>query len=88
MNTQANNTMTAEQVDAKMTEWFNEEINTLKRVTNNAKFQKFAIGLGEAIDININDIRNNPTAFFVSAYYKLRDIEREDNVEIIKHIIA
>ena len=88
MNTQANNTMTAKQVDAKMTHWVNEEMSTLLSVTNNAKFQKFAIGMGEAIDISFNDIRNNPTVFFITAYVKVREIEREDNIEIIKHIIA
>ena len=80
--------MTPEQVDAKMAIWFNEEMDTLLSVTNNAKFQKLALEMGKAANISMDDIRSNPNGFFVTAYYKVREFENENNVEIIKNFIA
>ena len=65
-----------------------QKIDELFSIINNKKFASFAVHVAAACGITPAQWNNDKAASLLAIYCKMREIEQEDNIEIIKNIIA
>jgi plasmid maintenance system antidote protein VapI len=69
-------------------EYTTQKVNEIIEIINNAKFATFAVHVAKSFGITSKEWNNDKAASLLAVYAKIREIEQEDNVEIIKNIIA
>jgi hypothetical protein len=65
-----------------------QKIDELFSIITNKKFASFAVHVAESCGITSEQWNKDKVASLLAIYCKMREIEQEDNIEIIKNIIA